>query len=84
MTNTPDTTEGRIRLEVLATKLDYLIVKVDVIVLQHTELGKRLQDIESKQQRIDATVRVISWVGGVIATITIALLIRWLSQAFGL
>ena len=74
----PDSTpNGRVTLAVLATKLDYLIQKVDKIDKQTGQDRKRLEKMEG-------AVTILKWVGGTIGAITVALAIAWLKQALGL
>lgn len=70
-----ETGNGRVTLAVLATKLDYVIAQVDKIDKRTEEDGERID-------RLEETVRILKWAGGILTVITISIVIsavkRWL------
>ena len=72
-----DDKNGRVTLAVLATKLDYVIAKVDSISQSCAARDKRIDKLED-------TVHVVQWIGGVLGAIFIGVSIAWAKTMLGL
>ena len=82
----------RVTLAVLATKLDYLIQKVEGMCKQFSSLEGRISSLERHSIEVDNLVddahkkidrtnsqigRALKWVGGIVAVIVAAAIIYW-------
>jgi len=81
-------TNGRVTLAVLATKLDYLIQKVDGLCHLGDKRDERIGTLEKQQivttDRIQRIERAVKWAGGVAASVIAALIIALVMQRLGL
>jgi len=81
---TGDDSNGRVTMAVLGTKLDYVQRSVD-------QIGRRLDDIcdqavdrDERLGKVENTLKVITWVGGAVAAILIAIATAWAKAVLGL